>query len=278
MFVYRNKNNEVYFTQATLIVVAIVSFVAGTLLASYIVGSSDSKNTITENKGEFSYIIIGKNGKEFKLSKNDTLQLKYNDEFVVKEIVAPGLSDTILVVEGVGKGNDIKATFKSNDLMNKIVQTNTPTHYSIRVQVGEKTLASIPMRIDVSAQDWIRYAGKTNDRKERIEYLKKAYDQSNKSPDVRKLLADAYVKAGMKAKATQLLRSDVTNTGKKKNGQTITKSEVAVTSKPIITNAKEAETLVAQKKYAQAVIYYKALLKKDPDNTYAYRRYCLDLF
>ena len=282
MFLH-SDGKGVYFTKAAMVVAVIVAFVAGTLFASYLSGVFNSNHggnnskvsstasvpaadPISNENTQLSYLLVGKNGQELKLTEKDSLQLTSKDEFAIRAVVTTTPDKkSVVEVEGIGKGDDIKTLFKGADLVDKIASTKKQGNYHIKVKIDGKQIASIPLSVSIGVQDWLRYAGLTKDKIKRIEYTKMAYEASNDSLVVRKQLLDAYLKAGIKNKAVQLQKKQAPD-NKKDSATTKGAKAPSVTKK-----LKEIDNLVASKKYLTAVKAYKGLLITDPDNAYTYR-------
>lgn len=67
---------------------------------------------------------------------------------------------------------------------------------SITVKYHDNIIASIPMRVIVTPQDWLRYAKNSENQLAQIEYLKRAIAMNKKDIGVRKMLAALYYRSG----------------------------------------------------------------------------------
>ena len=63
------------------------------------------------------------------------------------------------------------------------------------------SIASIPIRVQITPQDWLRYARSSGNQKVQIEYLKRAIAMNREDANVRKMLASIYFNAGMTGEA-----------------------------------------------------------------------------
>ncbi len=162
------------------------------------------------HKPGFYYIDIEKNGNDFRLKAKDTLDVTYRDEFVVKDVstdIIFGRGITV-DVEGTGTQNDLGTLFRGVDLVDKIVASKGMRPGSEAVPAGgihikyrDEIIASIPIQVIITPQDWLRYAKTSEDRQAQIEYLKKAIAMNSRDIGVRKMLAALYSHSGMMDKA-----------------------------------------------------------------------------
>ena len=61
----------------------------------------------------------------------------------------------------------------------------------------EDLIGSIPIRVQITPQDWLRYARSSGNQKVQIEYLKRAIAMNREDSGVRRMLASIYLNAGM---------------------------------------------------------------------------------
>lgn len=66
----------------------------------------------------------------------------------------------------------------------------------IRVAYGGKLLATMPVRIRIMPQDWLRYAKASDNRNKRIAYLKRAAAANPQDLVLRRTLGEIYRHAG----------------------------------------------------------------------------------
>ena len=62
-------------------------------------------------------------------------------------------------------------------------------------------IAAVPIRVQITPQDWLRYARSSGNQKVQIEYLKRAIAMNREDTNVRKMLASLYFNAGMTREA-----------------------------------------------------------------------------
>jgi len=168
-------------------------------------------------KGSFSYFVLGhkpkfyyvdveKNGKDYRLTKNDVLEIRYRDEFVIKDVstdVIFGQGVTV-DVENLGTQNDVRVLLRGIDLVDRTMTAQGMSLSSEHLQAGGinikyqgEIIERIPMRVAITPQDWLRYAKTSENLQVQIEYLKKAVAASRNDVGVRKMLAALYRRSGM---------------------------------------------------------------------------------
>lgn len=162
------------------------------------------------HKPAFYYLDMEKNGKDYRLRKGDIFDVTYRDEFVVKDISTDVIfgRGVTLDVEGVGGQDDFRVMLRGIDLVDKIIMTHgksmetaTVDSGSITVKYRDEIIASLPMRVVIMPQDWLRYAKNTENQLTQIEYLKRAIAMNKNDTGVRKMLAAIYHRSGMIDKA-----------------------------------------------------------------------------
>jgi len=89
------------------------------------------KNTfsyyILDSEPHFYYLEMEKNGKEIRASENESLEVTYRDEFVIKSVVSDDLAGKYMSVkvEGLNKGNnDLGILLKGVELVDKIIKSS----------------------------------------------------------------------------------------------------------------------------------------------------------
>ncbi|MGD0168874.1 MAG: tetratricopeptide repeat protein, partial [Smithella sp.] len=161
---------------------------------------------ILQDKPEFYYLEMEKNGKDIRVSKNKALEVTYRDEFVVKSVVSDDLMGkyTTVQFEGLSKNdNDLGVLLKGVDFVNKIIKTRTvidnsgivPDH-KILIHYRNEMIAAVPLKIEITPQDWFRFAKDSANVSEQIKYLKKAIEMNKSDVSVRKVLAGVYLRHG----------------------------------------------------------------------------------
>lgn len=204
-----------------IVAASLVSLAAGFVIVYYMV-SGNSKGTaggfsrvtntlafaIFGAKPHFYYLEGEKNGKEFRLLPGETFGVTYRDEFVFKQIStdAFGSRRISLAVEGMGGENHFRVLLKGIELVDKTVKKGTPAPFQILVRYDRDVIAALPVKVEITAQDWLRYAKETQNLKLKIEYLKKAIALNAQDTNVRQALIALYLKAGMTGEASALQR------------------------------------------------------------------------
>lgn len=154
-------------------------------------------------KPHFYYLLGEKNGREFRLLPGDSFEVTYRDEFVFKEIStdAFGSRRISLDIEGMGKDNDFRVLLKGIELVDRTIKKGAAAPFNIVVRYDREAIASLPVKVEITAQDWLRYAKETQNVKNKIGYLEKAIAMNSQDTNVRHMLIALYQKAGMKAEA-----------------------------------------------------------------------------
>jgi tetratricopeptide (TPR) repeat protein len=162
------------------------------------------------HKPGFYYIDMEKNGNDLRLNAKDIFEVTYRDEFVIKDVstdIVFGRGITV-DVDGTGAQNDIGVLLRGVDLVDRIVAfqgmrpgSETVSAGGIHIKYRDEIIASIPMQVVITPQDWLRYAKTSEDRQAQIEYLKKAIAMNSKDISVRKMLAGLYSHSGITDKA-----------------------------------------------------------------------------
>ena len=161
-------------------------------------------------KPHFYALIVEKNGKDYRLTSRDFFEVSYRDEFVIKEVSTDVLfgGGVTVDVDGLGGKDDFGKLLKGIDLVDKTVLADRKGggetkrgSYTILVNYKEDLIGSIPIRVQITPQDWLRYARSSGNQKVQIEYLKKAIAMNPGDANVRKMLASLYMNAGMTGEA-----------------------------------------------------------------------------
>ena len=161
---------------------------------------------VLDRKPHFYSLVLEKNGKDYRLTSRDIFEVSYRDEFVIKEVSTDVLfgGGVAVDVAGLGDKNDFGKLLKGIDLVDKAVLTgrggvgeNRPGVYSLQIAYRGDPIAAIPIRIQITPQDWLRYARSSGNQKVQIEYLKRAIALNREDTNVRRMLASIYLHAGM---------------------------------------------------------------------------------
>ncbi len=138
---------------------------------------------VLDQKPHFYSLVLEKNGKDYRLTASDVFEVSYRDEFVIKEVSTDVLFGGAIAVDvaGLGDKNDFGKLLKGIDLVDKAVLTgrggageNRTGDYALRITYRGDPIATIPIRIQITPQDWLRYARSSGNQKVQIEYLKRA--------------------------------------------------------------------------------------------------------
>lgn len=182
------------------------------------------KNTfsyyVLKEKPQFYYLDVEKNGQDMRIYRNDVLEITYRDEFVVKAVASDDLSGkyTYVRFEGLSsRSSDLGVLMKGIDFVNKLIRTGgmsgrsgTVNNYQILVHYLNDTIASVPLKIVITPQDWFRFAKESSNVEQQIDYLKKAIELNQNDVRVRKILAGIYAHHGRTDDAKKLYQQVLT--------------------------------------------------------------------
>ena len=216
--VRKRKSTRKWITLLSIVILVAVFLTAGLVYSGKAKGLSDSLKRI---RNTFAFIALGqqpqfygfileKNGKDYRLTSGDVFEVSYRDEFVIKKIVTDVLfgGGVTVDIEGLGGANVFGKLLKGIDLVDKMVLTgrngqrgNRPDDYSFRIKYQGDLIATVPIRVQITPQDWLRYARSSGNQKVQIEYLKRAIALNREDINVRKMLASLYFNAGMNREA-----------------------------------------------------------------------------
>ncbi|MEA1936447.1 MAG: tetratricopeptide repeat protein [Thermodesulfobacteriota bacterium] len=267
---YEKKKVNRPFYILSVIVVLLISFAGGVVFDHFyrekINGCffqvSKVKNiflsTVLGDEPEFYYLDIEKNGKDYRLTKDDVFEISYRDEFVVKSISSDSLFGRGITVdvEGIGCRNDFRVLLKGIELADKLItkkKWNSNTDYKIDVRYHDKSIASIPIRVEIAPQDWLRFARRSENERSQIDYLKRAINMNKKDIGVRKMLARIYVRKGMQDSAI----SQYQHILKLKPDDTDTLVELS-------------KCYIKEKKYEKTLPIYRRIIRFNPKDASAY--------
>jgi tetratricopeptide (TPR) repeat protein len=162
------------------------------------------------HKPDFYYLDMEKNGKDYRLKRGDVFDISYRDEFVVKEIATDVFSGrgVTVHVDGFGEADHFRVMLRGIDLVDKVIMSRSKSARdaavdagSIAVKYNGEIIASVPIKVVIMPQDWLRYAKNSENQQAQIEYLKRAIDMNKNDVGVRKMLAAIYEQAGIADKA-----------------------------------------------------------------------------
>lgn len=168
-------------------------------------------------QGSLAYHVLGraprvyaltaeKNGRDFLISDKDLFDVTSRDEFVIKDVTSDVFSSDGFAIDvvGVGTNDDYRVLLRGVDLVDlsvaNISEETMKRGYApgkIQVTYAGILLATIPIRIWIMPQDWLRYAKASDSRKKQIEYLKRASAANPQDLVVRRTLGEIYRHSGM---------------------------------------------------------------------------------
>jgi hypothetical protein len=195
--------------------VTVISFTGGVIFDHFYMAKVDDRSslvlkvknlfsfTVFGNKPEFYYLDVEKNGKDYRLTVDDVFEISYRDEFAIKSISTGSLfgRGISVDVEGLGDRNDLMVLLKGIDLVNKRVMAGdnrTDKGYRIIVRYHDDSLASIPVKVKVLPQDWLRFARSSGNKELQIDYLKRAIGMNKKMPMFARCLPGSMFARGWK--------------------------------------------------------------------------------
>jgi tetratricopeptide (TPR) repeat protein len=255
------------------------------------------KNTISyyllQDKPHFYYIEMEKNGNDIRINADESLEVTYRDEFVVKSVASDDFTGkyTTVNVEVLGKGkNDIGLLLRGIELVNKLMQSDefsqnkdSISGYKIHINYKNEPIAAVPMKVIITPQDWLRFAKDSKNVAVQIEYLKKAIAVNKEDIGVRKILAGTYFRQGRiddaikQYKDILVLKSDDTAAMmelakcyiKKKNYDdaiTICRKLIKIKTQDAQAYASLGFALSQKGLWDQAMESYRLAVKLEPDN------------
>ena len=216
--VRKRKSTKKWIVLLLVVILAVGFLTAGLLYPERGKELSDSlkriRNTVAfialGQQPQFYEFILEKNGKDYRLTSRDVFEVSYRDEFVIKKIVTDVLfgGGVTVDIEELGGTNLLGKLLKGIDLVDKAVLTgrngqrgNRPNDYSFRIKYQGNLIATVPIRVQITPQDWLRYARSSGNQKVQIEYLKRAIALNREDTNVRRMLASLYFNAGMNREA-----------------------------------------------------------------------------
>ena len=198
-----------------IIILLVLSFAGGVVFDHYLVAKyqyCDWSSALSRIKGtflstvlgytpEFYYLDVEKNGKDYRLAKGDVFEISYRDEFVLKRVSSDSLFERGISadIEGMGSENDFRTLLNGMELIDKVIrrkQTKKNKGYNIHVKYHDEIIASIPVKVIITPQDWLRYARSTKSKKSQIKFLQRALSMKKDDVNTRKALAGIYINSG----------------------------------------------------------------------------------
>jgi tetratricopeptide (TPR) repeat protein len=208
-------------TKKWIVMMLIAMLALGFLTAGLLYRADDLSGTLQRIRNAVAFIALGqqpqfyeflleKNGKDYRLTSSDVFEVSYRDEFVIKKIVTDVLfaGGVTVDIDALGGTNLLGKLIKGIDLVDKAVLTgrngqrgNRPNDYAFRIKYQGIPIASVPIRMQITPQDWLRYARSSANPKVQIEYLKRAIALNREDTNVRRMLASLYFNTGMNREA-----------------------------------------------------------------------------
>ncbi len=216
-------------------------------------------STVLGHEPKFYYLDVEKNGKDYKLTKDDVFEISYRDEFVIKSVSSDSLFGRGITVdvEGIGDKNDFRILLKGIELVDKLTtvkkRNSAVKDYKIDVRYHDNNIASIPIRVEITPQDWLRFARMSENEDSQIDYLKRAINMNKKDVGVRKMLARVYVRKEMQDKA-------------------ISQYQDILKLKPndLEALAGLSRCYIKKKEYSRSLPIYRRIIRRNPKDASAY--------
>ena len=218
--------------------------------------------TILGKQPQFYHLDIEKNGKVYRLTPREFFEITYKDEFIITGVTSDDLRGKGITVDvdGTGRRNDFRILMKGIEFVDRVMKQGRRTNaepaggdYRIHVRYLEREIGTIPLKVTILPQDWLRYAQGSNSERQQIDYLKRAIATNPGDTGVRKVLAGIYYRLGMVREAGE-------------EYQTILKlkPDDAAALKEL------ARCYQSQKNYEQAIGVYRRLLIIQPNDPTVY--------
>jgi len=255
--------------------------------------TKDVISTFLGQKPHFYHLVVERNGADERITEDNVFVLTYRDEFVIKEATtsSPFSRGITVDVEGAGGDSDLRVLLKGVELVDRVVRekaaapskTERVYAYGIAVKFKGEEIARIPVQVEVSPQDWLRFAKASESQRSQIQYLERAVAESKDDVNLRKALAAAHVKAGNVDRAIREYRTVLAA----KPGDAVALAELSrcyLAKKDYLQAQETAQRLVKvkpkdagayaiialaygkQKKWDRAIANYQESLKWNPDD------------
>mgnify|MGYP004704276025 CR=1 FL=1 len=118
---------------------------------------------VLNKKPQFYYLEMEKNGKEIRIDVEETFEITYRDEFVIKSVISDDIGGkySYATMEGTGNdGNHIGMMFRGIDFVNRVMQSDAMAKgaqsvnaYKITIRHQNEKIAEVPVRVVISAQE-----------------------------------------------------------------------------------------------------------------------------
>ncbi|HNZ35686.1 MAG TPA: tetratricopeptide repeat protein [Syntrophales bacterium] len=154
----------------------------------------------------FHYMDIERNGKEERVTAAETFTITYRDEFIVKSVSTDSLFEKNITVDvdGLGGANDLKVLLKAVELVDATMTASVKEalrgrplpQSAIRVRYNQQEIGVVPVRIELTPQDWLRFARNPANAKWQAQALEKALAMNPDDTALRKTLAEQHLETG----------------------------------------------------------------------------------
>jgi len=158
------------------------------------------------------YLLEGeRNGQELTLKPGELFIVSYNDEFVFTRISTDSLrgEGITVTVDSVDESQVLGKPLRGQAIVDiAMSRLATPqegelaTDLRIRIRYRGQEIATVPIVIRITPQDLLRFAAETDNISKKIAYLESLLSH-REEPQVRRLLADAYLRAGRYREAVE---------------------------------------------------------------------------
>ncbi|HON23952.1 MAG TPA: tetratricopeptide repeat protein, partial [Syntrophales bacterium] len=154
---------------------------------------------------QFYYLNIEKNGRVYRVTPREYFEVTYKDEFIITGVATDDLRGKGITVDidGTGRRNDFQVLMKGIEFVDRVMKHATPGKYQlaggeyrIHVRYLDREIGSIPMKILILPQDWLRQAQGSANERQQIDALKRAVAANPDDTGLRKVLAGIYFRQG----------------------------------------------------------------------------------
>jgi len=162
--------------------------------------------TVLGKQPQLYYLDIEKNGKVYRITPRDHFEVTYKDEFIITGVASDDLRGKGITVDidGTGRRNDFQVLMKGIEFVDRLMkqvgaggETHTGGDYRIHVRYRDREIGTIPLKIVLLPQDWLRHAQGSASERHQIESLRKAIAANPNDMGIRKVLAGIYYRQGM---------------------------------------------------------------------------------
>jgi len=157
--------------------------------------------TVLGKQPQLYYLDIEKNGKVYRITPRDQFEVTYKDEFIITGIASDDLRGKGITVDidGTGRRNDFQVLMKGVEFVDRLMkqggaggERHAGGDYRIHVRYRDREIGTIPLKIVLLPQDWLRHAQGSASERQQIESLKKVIAANPDDVGIRKVLAGIY--------------------------------------------------------------------------------------